>query len=49
MSYYTLFALIQKLIKHHRIPHLAACDSVYEACDQLWIQRQTLHDVDGLT
>lgn len=27
---------------------LAACDSVYETCDELWIERQALHRVDGL-
>lgn len=29
--------------------HLAACDSVYEAGDELWIQRQAFHYVDGFT
>lgn len=39
-----------KLItKQKRNFHLAACDSVYEACDELWIQRQAFHYVDGFT
>lgn len=29
--------------------HLAVCDSVHETCNELGIERQTLHNVDGLT
>lgn len=28
---------------------LAACDFVYEACDELRIQKQALHCIDGLS
>lgn len=41
--------LFKRLIRHQWKSHLTVSDSVDETCDELWIQRQALHHVDGLT